>query len=125
MVIGVGIDLADPARLARAVDRHGSLFERRVFTDRELEACAERRDRMQALAARFAAKEACLKALGTGMTMGLSLRQIEVVRGPEGRPRLELHGVAQRYAAAAGVKALHVSLTHERGVAAAVVILEG
>lgn len=124
LVIGVGIDLTDPGRLGRAIARHGERFERRIFTDREREQCAERGDRIQALAARFAAKEACLKALGTGMTAGLGLRQVEVVRGAGGRPRIELHGAAWAFAQAAGVRAMHVSLTHERGMAAAVVVLE-
>jgi len=125
MILGVGIDLLQTERLARALLEHGPRFAARIFTETELEQCADRRDRVQALSARFAAKEACMKALGTGWRDGIGFRQIEVVRGPQGRPELRLHGAAAERAAAMGVRARHVSLTHQPGNAAAVVVLEG
>jgi holo-[acyl-carrier protein] synthase len=124
MIIGLGIDLVEVARLADALDRHGNRFVERVFTGAEREACELRGDRALALAARFAAKEACLKALGTGWAEGLGFRDVEVVREGNRPPRLVLHGAAARRAEALGVIRSHVSLTHQPGIAAAVVVLE-
>ena len=124
MLIGVGIDLVEVARLARALERTPRLAGR-VFTRREIVACEGRADRLQALAARFAAKEACLKALGTGWSAGLSFDAVEVLRERGSPPRLELHGRVAARAAELGVLRVHVSLTHQPGVAGAVVLLEG
>jgi holo-[acyl-carrier protein] synthase len=125
LTVGVGIDLVEVARLARALANHGSRFEARVYTPGELGDCAGRADRILALAARFAAKEACLKALGTGWASGIGFRQIEVARDPHGRPSLRLHGEAAARARAIGVARCHVSLSHQPTVAAAVVVLDG
>ena len=125
MALGVGFDLVEVERIAKALDRTGERFERRVFTEDERSDCASRIDRVQALAARFAAKEACLKALGTGWAEGLALRQVEVVRAANGRPSIRLHGAARERAERIGVRTIHVSLTHQPGVAGAVVLLEG
>lgn len=125
MIIGVGLDVVETGRVARVLARHGARFERIVYTRRELAACAGRADRVQALASRVAAKEAFLKALGTGWVRGLSLRQVEVVKRNGGRPELELSGAAAERASQRGVSHLHLSLSHEPGFAAAVVILEG
>jgi holo-[acyl-carrier protein] synthase len=125
MILGIGIDLVETARISRAIAAHGERFEKRVFTDAERADCDGRKDRLLALAARFAAKEACLKALGTGWSAGLSLRQIEVVRERNGRPSLVLHDASAERARSAGVRSIHVSLTHQSKVAAAVVVLEG
>ena len=124
MILGIGIDLLEIERLKQALERHGDRFGERVFTDRERADCAGRADEMQKLAARFAAKEAGLKALGTGWAEGLAFRQIEVVRTPNGRPELALHGKAAEQAKRLGVRRAHVSLTHQPGSAAAIVILE-
>ncbi len=124
MICGVGIDLMETARLERALAERGDRFERRVFTPVELDQCRDRRDRLQALAARFAAKEACMKALGTGWSKGLGFRQIEVVRGEGGKPSLRLSGAAARRAEELGVVTIEVSLTHQPTMAAAVVVLE-
>ena len=125
MVVGVGLDLVEIERIAHVLATHGGRFERRVFTAAEVRTCDARPDRVRALAARFAAKEACLKALGTGMTEGLALRQVEVVRNANGRPELRLSGAAADRADALGVRRMHVSLTHQDTVAGAVVVLEG
>ena len=108
MIVGLGIDVVEVARLADALCRHGDHFLARVFTERERAACDPRADRGLALAARFAAKEACLKALGTSWAEGLGFRDVEGVRRAQ----------------ALGVSRSHVSLTHQPGLAAAVVILE-
>ena len=124
MIVGLGIDVIEVARMAEALRRHGDRFGERVFTDRERAACDARADRVLALAARFAAKEACLKAFGTGWAEGLGFRDVEVVREGNQPPRLVLHGAAVRRAETLGVIRSHVSLTHQPGLAAAVVILE-
>ena len=86
MVLGVGVDLVQTERMARALVANGEGFEARVFTESELAECAHRRDRIEALAARFAAKEACFKALGAGLLERASLKQVEVIRSNGGPP---------------------------------------
>jgi holo-[acyl-carrier protein] synthase len=124
MIVGFGLDVVETARIARMLAEHGRRFRERVFTATELEECRERHDEAQALAARFAAKEACLKALGTGWRRGFGLRDVEVVRTEGGAPTIRLGGGAATRARERGVRAVHVSLTHEPGLAAAAVILE-
>jgi len=124
VIVGLGIDVVEVARLADALRRHGDRFVDRVFTGVERAACDPRADRVLALAARFAAKEACLKALGTGWAEGLGFRDVEVVREGNRPPRLVLRGAAARRAEVLGVIRSHVSLTHQPGMAAAVVVLE-
>jgi holo-[acyl-carrier protein] synthase len=124
VIVGVGIDIVEIDRFSQALDRHGGRFEARVYTDAELAACRDRGDRVLALAARFAAKEACLKALGTGWSEGIGFRDVELVREGNTAPRLVLHGQAARRAESRGVVRSHVSLTHQPGSAAAVVVLE-
>jgi len=125
MILGVGLDVVETERVARALAAHGPRFEERVYTAAERADCAQRADRVQALAVRFAAKEAFLKALGTGWVRGLSLRQVEVVEKEGGAPALRLVGAAAAYARRRKVRKTHVSLSHQPGLAAAVVILEG
>ncbi len=125
MIVGLGLDVISAARIAAALAGHGRRFEERVFTAAERRDCAERVDRTQALAARFAAKEACMKALGTGWSEGVSFLQVEVVRATGGAPRLRLTGRAAERAQAQGVTRLHVTLTHHADIAAAAVVLEG
>ena len=124
MIVGVGIDLVNPERVGRALEEHGGRFEERVFTAGERADCNERADRVLAFAARFAAKEACLKALGTGWSEGLAFSEVEVVRDERGAPSLRLTGAAAARARELGVRETHVSLSHERSMAAAVVVLE-
>lgn len=125
MILGVGLDVVETERIARAVALHGRRFEERVYTAAELTECAERADRAQALAGRFAAKEALLKALGTGSARGITFQQVEVVRRDGGSAALSLSGSAAAEARRKGVRRIHLSLSHEPGLAAAVVILEG
>jgi holo-[acyl-carrier protein] synthase len=125
MIIGIGLDVVETAHLERLLAGQGQRFEERVFTAAERGECAGRADRQQALAARFAAKEACLKALGTGVSQGLSFLQVEVVSVDGGAPAVRLSGPAADRARDQGVRRVHVSLSHQPGIAAAAVILEG
>jgi len=114
MILGVGLDVVETERVARAVAAHGRRFEERVYTAAELAKCSQRADRVQALAARFAAKEAFLKALGTGSARGLTFRQVEVVRGEGGHPALRLAGAAAAHARRRKVRKIHVTRSRRR-----------
>ena len=114
-----------PVRLAAIVESSGDSGADLIFTAAELESCAHRVDRAQALGARFAAKEALFKALGTGWTDGVSFLDAEVVSAAGGRPTMRLWRAVSERAAAMGVERIHLSLSHDAGVAAAVVVLEG
>jgi holo-[acyl-carrier protein] synthase len=122
---GVGLDLVEIDRLEQAIARRGERLLRRVFTDPERAYCAQRKRPGQHLAARFAAKEAGFKALGTGWGAGVGWRDIEVLNQPSGRPLLVLRGKAAEIAAARGWSQAEVSLTHGGNYAGAVVILMG
>ena len=124
MILGIGVDIVAIERISRSLAEGDVTLEEQVFTEAERAACADRADRARALAARFAAKEAGLKALGTGWAQGLSFQQVEVVDGEGGRPELRLNGAAAERARALGVGHMHVSLSHDLTVAAAVVVLE-
>lgn len=122
-VVGVGIDLVDLARLERIlVSSRGERFTRRICTDRERAVCDSRVRPAEAYGARFAAKEAFFKALGA--PTGLRWHEIEVVREEGGRPALEVTGRAAELLDEREVGRLHLSLTHDGGMAAAVVVLE-
>jgi holo-[acyl-carrier protein] synthase len=126
MILGVGLDVVPVRRLTRLRAEHGERFTTRVFAAAELQDCLDRADADLALAARVAAKEACLKALGIGLGGAVGWLEVEVVRAePDGAPAIRLTGRAADRARARGVRAVHVSLTHDEGLAAAVVILEG
>lgn len=122
MIVGLGLDLAEIDRFRQALVRCGDRIERRILT------CAERAavrgDRARYLASRFAAKEAAAKALGTGIGEAVSWHSLEVVSTDSGRPELRLRGTAAALAHARGVVAVHLSLTHTREHAAAVVVLD-
>lgn len=124
MILGIGIDVVAPERFAGPLGEEPGRAER-VFTDAELDTCRDRVDRAQALGARFAAKEAFLKALGTGWAEGIAFLQVEVVSVDGGRPAVRLAGRAADQAQALGVQRVHLSLAHDAGLAAAVVVLEG
>ena len=124
MIVGVGIDLAEIERIRKAWERFGDRFLNRVLTTAEKRALASRPDPAPLLAALWAAKEAASKALGTGFRQGVHPRCIEVIHLPSGKPELGFREQGLEVAARLGVSSCHVSLTHERGMAAAVVILE-
>ncbi|HSH68727.1 MAG TPA: holo-ACP synthase [Deferrisomatales bacterium] len=124
MIVGLGIDVVEIGRIRDLHRRRGDRFCRRVFTPGEVAACLGRADPAPALAARFAAKEAGMKALGTGWGEGVGWHDLEVVSAAGRAPRLQLHGGAAVRAAALGAQAFHLSLSHDGGVSAAVVVLE-
>lgn len=124
-VIGHGVDMIEVARIARMVERHGHRFFERVYTQTEQAYCKERKRMFEHLAARFAAKEAVLKALGTGWSGGIGWTDVEVVHEPSGRPRIELHAAAARAARDRGVSRVLISLSHTDKTAIASAIAVG
>ena len=125
MVIGLGTDLIEVARVEASIARYGEQFLQRVFTAGEIAYCQRKRKTAgESFAARFAAKEAGAKALGTGIARGVSWREIEVRRAPGERPEIEFTGRAAERARALGMRRASLSLTHSREVAMAVVVLE-
>lgn len=125
MIVGHGVDLVEVARLSRSLKRFGDRFLERVFTQAEREYAGSGPRRDEHLAARFAAKEAVFKALGTGWAQGAGWTDIEVVREDSGKPVLMLHGKAAVIAAGLGVTRWHLSLTHTGTMAMASAIAEG
>jgi holo-[acyl-carrier protein] synthase len=123
MTVLPGIDLVENARIARAIERQGEAFLRRVFTPDERACCEARADAAAAFAARWAAKEAVAKAFGTGIGAAAQLTEIEVVRSPSGQPLIRLHGSAAATAARLGVIDVRISLTHTEHYAAAFAVL--
>ncbi len=125
VVTGLGIDLAEVARIQASLDRYGSRFLGRVYSPREQGYCMSRRNPAQHLAARFAAKEAAAKALGTGISRGVGWHDFEVTREPGEPPGLLLSGRAESLAADRGVLRISLSLSHTDVHATAIVIFEG
>ena len=124
MIVGTGIDLVEIGRIQHSMDRYGSRFLDRVYTAAEQAYCLRKRKAAESFAARFAAKEAGAKALGTGISFGVNWLEIEVVRAPGGRPTLRFHGRAAQIAAAMGVVRSALSITHTAALAMASVVLE-
>jgi holo-[acyl-carrier protein] synthase len=124
VIVGLGIDLCEVRRLRDLEERYGERFLRRIFTDKERDRCAGRRHH-ECLAGRFAAKEAALKALGTGLSQGIAWRDVELTRGEYQAPTILFHRRAREIFERLGGKRVQVSITHDGGNAAAVVILEG
>jgi holo-[acyl-carrier protein] synthase len=125
MIIGVGVDMIEIARIEEAMRKFPDRFERKMFTDTERDYCRRMPVAARHFAARFAAKEAFLKALGTGKSQGIGWRDVGIVNLPSGQPTLALSGKAAERAAQLGAARLHVSLTHTHDHAVAVVVLEG
>ena len=124
MIVGTGIDVAEVARLEQAAARHGRRFLERIFTAREIAYCERHRNRFERYAARFAAKEAGMKALGVGWRGGVRWQDLEVVNQRGGKPELRLSGVAASIAERQKVRNVSLSLTHTQAQAVAQVILE-
>ena len=125
MIVAIGIDIVEIARMEEVFARRGERFRNRVFTASEIAYCESRAARMESYAARFAAKEAAMKALGTGWGDGVGWHDIEVLRSPGGVPSLQFRGRALERLNELGVKHAHLSLTHSRDLAMAQVLLEG
>jgi holo-[acyl-carrier protein] synthase len=124
MVVGLGIDVIQNERIRDSVTRFGSRFINRIYTETEIAYCSNCADPGIHYAARFAAKEAGFKALGTGWAAGVKWKDIEVQRLPSGKPELHLHGEALERATSMGATRFHVSLTHDQLVSCAVVMFD-
>lgn len=124
MIIGVGIDLAEVERIRAAIERHGRRFVERIYTPAEIAYVERKANRYERYAGRFAAKEAGMKAIGTGWKRGVRWQDFEVTNLPSGRPTLQLHGVAATVADAMGVRNIALSITHTADEGMAIVILE-
>lgn len=125
MIVGLGVDIAEVHRVEQAIRRHGHAFLKRVFTPAEIAYCERHRNKFERYAGRFAAKEAAMKALGTGWRHGVRWIDVEVVRLPGGKPALQLHGRAQEFAGRLEVKNIALTITHTADTALAQVIFEG
>jgi holo-[acyl-carrier protein] synthase len=125
MIVGTGVDIAEVDRIRESIERFGERFLHRVFTAAEIQYCERKKvSRFESYAARFAAKEAGMKALGTGWSHGVRWRDIEVVRPPGQRPTIKFHGQAAVFAQKLGTRNIALSITHTREQALAHVILE-
>jgi holo-[acyl-carrier protein] synthase len=125
-ILGIGMDIVETKRIAESMERFGERFLKRVFSEGEVAYAKSMKQPQLHLAARFAAKEAISKAFGTGIGHQMGWRDLEIVREPNGQPRVVLHGKAEAHARARGVQAVHVSLSHttEYGAASAVVVAD-
>ena len=124
MIVGSGIDIAEVPRIEASIARFGDRFLRRIFTEGEIRYCDSKANRIERYAARFAAKEAAMKAIGTGWNHGVTWRDVEVGRQPGGRPTIAFHGKAAEFAAKLGAVHIALSLSHTKEFAIAQVILE-
>jgi holo-[acyl-carrier protein] synthase len=124
MIVGTGIDIADVERIATSIQRFGRRFVERVFTPEEIRYCESKANRAERYAGRFAAKEAAMKAIGTGWSRGVTWHDVEVQRSPGGRPTIAFHNHAAEFFRSLGAVRAHLSITHTKDSAMAQVILE-
>jgi len=124
MIVGTGIDIAEVDRIRQTIERFGRRFIERVFTEEEIRYCESKANKVERYAARFAAKEAAMKAIGTGWNRGVTWRDVEVRRSPGHRPTMAFHRRAGEFFAKLGATRAHLSLTHTKEFAMAQVILE-
>ena len=124
MIVGTGVDLAEVPRIRASIERFGARFIERIYTPAEIAYVERKANRWERYAARFAAKEAGMKAIGTGWRHGVRWQDFEVANLPSGKPTLRLHGVAARVAEKLGVRNVALSLTHTAELGMAHVILE-
>ncbi len=124
MIVGTGFDLASLVRIQSALERFGERFLLRILTREERVVMLAKKDAAAYVAGRFAAKEAAMKALGTGFARGVTFQDAEILPLPSGHPELKLRGMALNVARKLGAQRWHVSISHERNMAGAVVILE-
>ena len=125
MILGTGVDIAETSRIERGLERHGERFTRRIFTPNEITYCEKFKNRAERYAARFAAKEAAFKALGTGWREGIRWLDVEVTHQPSGKPELLLTGRAQELARELNVARMSISISHSDRYVVAQVIFEG
>jgi len=124
MIVGVGTDLTEVGRIRESIGRFGDRFLDRIYTKGERSYCESKANAAERFAARFAAKEAGMKAIGTGWNFGVTWKDFEVVNEPSGRPKLVLQGVARQIATKLRVENVAISLTHTSEMAFAIVMLE-
>jgi len=124
MIVGLGVDITEVDRMEAAIARRGRAFLERLFTPSEIAYCEKHRNRAERFAGRFAAKEAAMKALGTGWARGVRWLDIEVVREPSGKPTLKLSGATRAIADGLGVKNIALTITHDGNTTLAQVIFE-
>jgi len=124
MIVGTGIDIAEVDRIKAAMGRFGRRFLERIFTAEEIRYCESKANKAERYAGRFAAKEAAMKAIGTGWSRGVTWQDVEVRRFPGGRPTIAFHGKAVEFFQKLGAVRVHLSITHTGGQAMAQVILE-
>ncbi len=124
MIIGTGVDIAEVPRVRESIERFGARCLRRIFTEGEIQYCEGKARRFESYAARFAAKEAGMKAIGTGWRHGVRWQDFEVANLRSGKPTLRFHGVAAQFAEKLGVRNVSLSITHTAELGMAHVILE-
>lgn len=124
-IIGIGIDIIEIKRIEKAMQKGSDRFRIRIFTDREVEYCEKKRKKYQHYAARFAAKEAAMKALGTGLRKGIGFPEIELINKVSGKPELFFYGKALEILDASGGREVSVSVSHSNDYAVATVVLSG
>jgi holo-[acyl-carrier protein] synthase len=124
VIVGTGIDLAEVPRIRASIERYGARFIDRIYTPSEIAYVERKANKFERYAARFAAKEAGMKAIGTGWKRGVRWQDFEVANLPSGKPTLRLHGVAAEFARKLGVRNVSLSLTHTAELGMAHVILE-
>ena len=122
MIFGIGIDSIEVERVLKQLENNS--FKEKIFSDKEIEYCSSKKNYAECFAARFAAKEAFFKAIGTGWRGGISFREIEIINDELGKPTLHLHGKAKQFADKNELDKIHVSLTHLKTIAGAIVIIE-
>lgn len=125
MIIGIGTDIVSIPRINKACQRFGEKFINKIFTDEEANICKCKKDAAPHLAARFAAKEAVLKALGTGVSKGIGFKDVEVARMQGSKPEIVLYGKGKEMAEFLGVKNIHISISHDADRALAFAVIEG
>ena len=124
MIVGTGVDITEVNRIAASIQRFGRRFLERVFTAEEIHYCESRANKLERYAGRFAAKEAAMKAIGTGWSRGVRWQDVEVRRVPGGRPTMAFHGKAAEFFRKLGAARAQLSITHTKELAMAQVILE-
>jgi holo-[acyl-carrier protein] synthase len=124
MVVGIGIDISEVPRIEAAIARFGQRFLKRIYTPQEIRYCESKVNKFERFAGRFAAKEAALKAIGTGWKRGVGWTDVEVTREPSGRPVIAFHGKALEFANLLGVRSALVTITHTEQQAMAQVLLQ-
>ena len=124
-IIGIGTDIIECLRIGQMIERHGELFINRVYTDHEIQYCQSRKQAIQHFAGRWAAKEAILKALGTGWRKGISWRDVEVRNEPGGRPVVALRGGDRDVVEQLGIAEMLISISHCRSHATAYALAQG